>query len=80
MADMNKTVTWRGLTRMMPKLAHAVADSIKMHMKSRDEKIAALEAKLEAAKVSLDSFERRASRHAEHLARLETRLKAVEHR
>jgi hypothetical protein len=45
-----------------------------------DKRVGDLEAKLTEAKSSLASFERRASRHAEHLARLESRLKSLEHR
>ena len=52
--------------------AHKAANAA--HHKNAD-RITALEQK--AAK--LDSFERRLSRHADHLARLETRLKSLEH-
>jgi hypothetical protein len=76
----SKPVTWKALTKFMPKLAHAVSDSIREHSKPRDAKIAALEATLAKSQADLVSAERRLSRHADHLARLESRMKAMETR
>lgn len=53
-----------------------VADAITAAIKTRDEKIVALTKRVDA----LASTERRLSRHGEHLARLETRLQALEKR
>lgn len=47
-----------------------------------DARIAELEAKVEASATlaaRAESLERRASRHAEHLARLESRVQTLEH-
>lgn len=59
---------------VVPTLRDFVAKSLA----SRDSKIAALEWQLAKAREATDSLERRASRHAEHLAKLESRMQAME--
>jgi predicted nucleic acid-binding Zn-ribbon protein len=79
-SDPKMPVTLSFLTSVMRRVAQETGKTIREYIAPRDAKIAALEAKLAEAKMNLESFERRASRHADHLARLESRMKAIEHR
>lgn len=66
-----------GLTlRLLAYLSKVVGENLTKHRDHTEE----LEKRLANAQETVDSLERRASRHAEHLARLETRLKALETR
>jgi chromosome segregation ATPase len=63
-------------------VARAILEEVGAHMKKllgkRDARLAALEAQLAKAREATDSLERRASRHGQHLAKLETRMQAME--
>ncbi len=67
MAAQLKEIADRVITVIKDYVTHAV-----------NARAASLEARADKLTVQLESAERRLSRHAEHLARLESRLKALE--
>jgi chromosome segregation ATPase len=56
----------------------AVADRLKALLAQRDAKLDELETRLAKAHETIASLERRASRHGDHLGRLETRVRSIE--
>lgn len=59
-------------------LLTAVRELVEPAMHEVGERLVKIEAQIGTASSSLESTERRLSRHADHLARLESRLKALE--
>ena len=60
-------------------LGDAIISSVKEFVsRALDVRVGPMESKLDKNAAGLDSAERRLSRHADHLARLESRVKALE--
>lgn len=64
--------------KVLAPVVKAIGDKMKAERAKLDARNADLQAIVDKNTIALESAERRLSRHAEHLARLETRLKAVE--
>ena len=63
----------------MKALGDKLVESVKSYVaKAIDARAAELQARADKTAVALESAERRLSRHAEHLSRLESRIKALE--
>lgn len=84
-ASSNAPVTLKVMKTIVERMAQTTREHVEKALQSRDAKIAELERRLaELVDVqkgncaTMNSLERRASRHADHLARLETRTRSME--